>query len=60
MPFGLRVLGTYVRCFPIAVPRFFVRNGKLTRAGRVSAWAVAVLATVALVIANVALGYASY
>lgn len=32
--FGLRVLGTWLGCIPIAVPRVIVRNGRLTRLGR--------------------------
>ena len=60
VPFGLQVLGTFLRCFPIALPRLFFRGGRLTRVGWFSAWAVAVLATVVLVITNLTKTYASY
>ncbi len=52
LPFGITALGTYLACFPIAIPRLFVKGGRLTSVGRASVWAVAVLATVALVMAN--------
>ena len=60
LPFGVRALSTYLGCFPVAIPRLFVRGGRLTGFGRVSVWAVAVLATVMLVLANFAETYASY
>jgi len=60
IPFGVQAVGTYVGCFPIAIPRLFVRHGRLTRVGRLSLWAVGILATVALFIANVSQSYASY
>ncbi len=60
LPFGLRALSTYLGCFPVAIPRLFVRRGRLTGFGRASVWAVAVLATVMLVLANFAQTYASY
>ncbi len=53
-------MGTYVGCFSIAIPRLFVRRGRLTRFGRFSLWAVGVLASVALLVANMAQSYASY
>ena len=59
-PFAVQAVGTYVGCFPIAIPRLFVHNGRLTRFGRVSLWAVGILATVTLVVANMARLYATY
>ncbi len=60
LPFAVQAVGTYVGCFPIAIPRLFVHNGRLTRFGRVSLWAVGLLATVVLVLANIVQSYASY
>ena len=40
--------------------RLFVRGGRLTGFGRASAWAVAIVATITLVLANVAQTYATY
>ena len=60
LPFAVQAVGTYVGCFPIAIPRLFVHNGRLTRFGRVSLWTVGLLATVALVLANIVQSYASY
>ena len=60
LPFGAHVMGTYVGCFSIVIPRIFVRGGRLTRFGRFSFWAVGVLAAVALLVANIAQSYASY
>ncbi len=60
VPFGVRALSTYVGCFPVAIPRLFVKGGRLTGFGRASVWAVAVLATVMLVLANFAQSYAAY
>ena len=60
VPFALQAMGTYVGCFPIAIPRLFVHDGRLTRFGRVSLWAAGILATVALFVANVAQSYGPY
>ena len=60
LPFGVRALSTYLGCFPVAIPRIFVKGGRLTGFGRASVWVVAVLATVMLVLANFAQSYASY
>ncbi len=60
LPFAVQAVGTYVGCFPIAIPRLFVHNGRLTRFGRVSLWAVGILAAVTLVVANMARLYATY
>lgn len=60
LPFGAHAMGTYLGCFSIAIPRLFVRGGRLTRFGRFSFWALGVLATVALLVANMAQSYASY
>ena len=57
LPFAVQAVGTYVGCFPIAIPRLFVHNGRLTRFGRVSLWAVGILATVTLVVANMVQSY---
>lgn len=58
--FGVKAMSTYVACFPIAIPRLFVRRGRLTRFGRLSVWAFAVICTVALAVVNIANSYASY
>lgn len=60
LPFGAHAMGTYLGCFSIAILRLFVRGGRLTRFGRFSFWALGVLATVALLVANMAQSYASY
>ncbi len=60
LPFAVQAVGTYVGCFPIAIPRLFVHNGRLTRFGRVSLWAVGILATGTLVVANMVRLYATY
>ena len=60
VPFGVRALSTFLGCFPVVIPRLFVKGGRLTGFGRASVWAVAVLATVMLVLANFAETYASY
>lgn len=60
VPFGVRALSTLLGCFPVAIPRLFVRGGRLTGFGRASVWVVAVLATVMLVLANFSETYASY
>ena len=60
VPFGVRALSTFLGCFPVAIPRLFVKGGRLTGFGHASVWAVAVLATVMLVLANFAETYASY
>ncbi len=60
VPFGVRALSTFLGCFPVVIPRLFVKSGRLTGFGRASVWAVAVLATVMLVLANFAQTYASY
>jgi len=60
LPFAVQVVGTYVGCFPIAVPRLFVHDGRLTRFSRVSLLAVGILATVVLLVANLAQSYTSY
>lgn len=60
LPFGAHAMGTYVGCFSIALPRLFMRSGRLTRLGRFSLWAVGCLTTLVLVVANWAQSYASY
>jgi hypothetical protein len=60
LPFAVQAVGTYVGCFPIAIPRLFVHNGRLTRFGRVSIWVVGILATVTLIVANMVRLYATY
>ena len=60
LPFGVRALSTFLGCFPVVIPRLFVRGGRLTGFGRASVWAVAVLATVMLVLANFAQSYGAY
>ena len=60
LPFGVHALGTYVGCFSIAIPRLFVHDGRVTRVGRCALWVAGLLATGALVFANVARSYASY
>jgi hypothetical protein len=60
LPFGIHALSTYLGCFPVVIPRLFVKGGRLTGLGRASVWTVAVLATVMLVVANFTQSYASY
>ena len=60
VPFGVQALSTFLGCFPVVIPRLFVKGGRLTGFGRASVWAVAVLATVMLVLSNFAETYASY
>lgn len=60
LPFGVRVMGTYVGCIPISVPRLFYRQGKLTRFGRVTAWTVSTLVVAAAVASRMAETYAGY
>ena len=56
-PFGLHALGTLVGCAPIALPRLFVRNSRMTRLGRVTAWSAVVVSSAVLVLRNVLQGY---
>ncbi len=60
LPFAFQAVSTYVGCFPIAIPRLFVHDRRLTRFGLVSLWAVGILASVALLIANLAQSYGPY
>ena len=60
LPFSVRALSTFLACCSVAIPRLFVRGGRLTGFGRASAWAVAIVATITLVLANVAQTYATY
>ncbi len=57
VPFGLLALGTLLGCAPIAIPRLFVRRGRMTRLGRVTAWSAAVLGSLALAWVNVMKDY---
>ena len=57
-PFVVRALGTWLGCLAIGVPRWFVRDRKLTRLGQASAWALVLLVTLALVVANMRQAYA--
>lgn len=50
LPFGMRALGTYLGCIPIAVPRLFLRNGHLTRFGRLTLLSAAVVVCLVLVL----------
>ena len=50
----------FPRLFPGRHTALFVKGGRLTGFGRASVWAVAVLATVMLVIANFSETYTSY
>jgi len=59
VPFGVRAVGTYVGCFPIAVPLMFVRDGRLTRFGRVTVWSTAIVSISLLVLLGVSRSYPS-
>ena len=60
LPFGVQVVGTYVGCFPMAVPKLFYREGRLTRFGRVTVWTVSVLVVTAVAVSRMASAYAEY
>ncbi len=60
LPFSVRALSTFLAYRPVAMPWLFVRGGRLTGFGRTSVWAVAIVATITLVLANVAQTYATY
>ena len=60
VPFGVCALSTFLGGFPVAIPRLFVKGGRLTGFGGSSVWVVAVLAAVMLVLANFVETYASY
>jgi hypothetical protein len=60
IPFGLRVLVTYMGCLSISVPRLFYRRRRLTRLSRVAVWALSVLAVVAAVVMRMTEVYAGY
>ena len=51
-PFALRAVGTYMGCMPVALPRLFVRRGRLTRLGRVALAVTGVLLLVAILLAR--------
>jgi hypothetical protein len=55
VPFPLRAVGTLLGCLPIAVPRLFVREGRLTRLGRASIVLVALLGVTVVVVSNLGL-----
>lgn len=57
VPFGVRAVGTYVGCFPIAVPLLFVRGGRLTRFGRITVWSTAVVSISLLVLLGLVRSY---
>ena len=59
LPFGVHVVGTWAGCFSITIPRLFVQHGRLTRFGRLSLWTVGFLATIVLLLMNLARTYAS-
>ena len=50
IPFGAQVIATVAGCVPIAIPRLFVRDGALTRFGRISLGSVTVLTIAILLI----------
>jgi hypothetical protein len=58
--FGLRAVATWAGCIPIAAPRLFVRDGRLTRMGRVVVLGGAAVALLAVVVSNVVAGYGAY
>jgi len=60
VPFGLQALGTYVGCFPLAIPRIFVREGRLTRFGHAALWGSVVFAGFVLVVSTLAQSYGTY
>ena len=60
VPFGMRVIGTYVGCIPISVPRLFYSQGRLTRFGRITVWSAMVLIAAAVVVVRMSQKYAAY
>lgn len=60
VPFGVQAVGTYVGCFPMAIPRLFVRGGRLTRLGRLTVWTLAVLGVLILAVSQITEAYAPY
>ena len=60
VPFGVRAIAMFVGCVRIAIPRVIVRDGRLTRFGKVVVWAGAAIVLVMLVVANLSEGYAAY
>ena len=59
LPFAMRAVGTYMGCVPIAIPRIFVRGGRLTRVGHATLWTAAVATAVVVVVLNLTGSYAS-
>lgn len=60
VPFGVRVVGIYVGCIPISVPRLFYRQGRITRLGRITVWAASILVAAAVLVMRMSQAYASY
>ena len=58
--FGVRVVATWLRCLPIALPRLLLRDGRLTRAGRAVVWGGATALVVLLVVVNLQVRYGAY
>ncbi len=58
--FGVRAIATFVGCVRIAIPRVIVRDGRLTRFGKVVVWGGAAIVLVMLVVANLTEGYVAY
>ena len=59
VPFGVRVLGTWIGCFPIVLPRVFVRRGRLTRFSRALLWGGAAVVALTIVLVTMTGGYLS-
>ncbi len=58
VPFGLQVVGTYVGCIPILIPRMFVRRGKLTLLTRTLIWGAVAIVALILILSLIYDGYA--
>lgn len=59
IPFWMQAVATLAGCLPIAIPRLFVREGRLTRTGRIAAVSTAVLGSLVLWVRAMAQSYQS-
>ena len=60
VPFAARALATWAACIPIAIPRAFVRERRLTRLGQIVLWGSAIVVLVVFLLVNLAQEYATY
>jgi hypothetical protein len=60
VPFAIRALGTYVGCVPVAVPRVFIRHGRLTRVGKATVWGLVTVAVAVWFLRRIGTAYANY